>query len=195
VRNNVFVKREDRYLQSQRTDNEKPKHFVENAYVSPNGEKLVCVTKRAQLYWAQLHGVGDGFSRITVNADENNIDEEEEEQEKEEEEEEKQQQEKDDDDQKKSFARDDTVNIVIGQHQNVIGGVCWAGAGQTVRLDTRGAVVEFQRGPKNEKKNRRDTRGAAYNFWKYKYIYIYIYMKSPTCLLNANNNNYYYYIT
>lgn len=59
----MLVKREDRYLQSQRTtDEEKPKHFVENAYVSPNGEKLVCVTRRAQLYWAQLHG--DNFNRV-----------------------------------------------------------------------------------------------------------------------------------
>lgn len=65
-----MVKREDRYLQSQTTSTGQPKHFVESAYASPNGEKLVCVTKRGQLYWTQLHGVGDGFNTIVDNVDE-----------------------------------------------------------------------------------------------------------------------------
>lgn len=59
MRKRVYVKLEDRYLQSKTDYGEQPMHYVQSVVVSPNGEKLTCVTKRAQLYWALLYKPDD----------------------------------------------------------------------------------------------------------------------------------------
>lgn len=63
MKDGVYVKSEDRYLQSPVAEGEPPAHFVESVCVSPDGETLTCVTKRAQLYCAPL-------SRLDENDDE-----------------------------------------------------------------------------------------------------------------------------
>lgn len=55
MRKRIYVKSEDRYLQSKTDNNEQAMHYIQSVGVSPNGEKLTCITKRAQLYWAQLY--------------------------------------------------------------------------------------------------------------------------------------------
>lgn len=55
MKKRVYVKLEDRYLQSKTDYGEKPMHYIQSIGISPNGEKLTCVTKRAQIYWAPLY--------------------------------------------------------------------------------------------------------------------------------------------
>lgn len=55
VRKRLYVKSEDRYLQSKTGYGGQAMHYVQSVGVSPNGEMLTCITKRAQLYWAQLY--------------------------------------------------------------------------------------------------------------------------------------------
>lgn len=54
MKDSVYVKSEDRFLQSPEIKGEQPTHFVESVCVSPNGETLTCITKRGQLYYAPL---------------------------------------------------------------------------------------------------------------------------------------------
>lgn len=50
----MFEKPPDTYLKIlENTDNPLP-HYVESVFVSPNCKIMICITKRAQMYWASL---------------------------------------------------------------------------------------------------------------------------------------------
>lgn len=54
VKDRVFTKSEDQFLQLPEVAGVLPMHHVESVSLSPDGERLTCTTKRAQLYWAPL---------------------------------------------------------------------------------------------------------------------------------------------
>lgn len=55
VKNNVYVKYEDGYLNAKNVEGRPPVHYVKSACISPDGKRLTCITERAQIYWAPLY--------------------------------------------------------------------------------------------------------------------------------------------
>lgn len=55
MKNRVFKKLTDLYLKHSETDDDQLlPHYVESVFVSPNHKTMMCITRRAQMYWAPL---------------------------------------------------------------------------------------------------------------------------------------------
>lgn len=57
---NEFLKRTDSNLKALDTD--RPMHTIEMLSISPKNQKMICVTRRSQLFWVPLTEIPDASS-------------------------------------------------------------------------------------------------------------------------------------
>jgi len=56
-RRNEFLKQSDSNLNA--LDSDRPMHNIETLSISPKYQKMICVTRRSQLFWAPLAEIPD----------------------------------------------------------------------------------------------------------------------------------------